>query len=112
MTDAEERFAKLVEEFAGRPDVEAPQESTRRTFGSFALKVNGSIFAMVTGGRLVLKLRQDRVRALIDSRTGAPFNSGKKSPMKQWVSVVVDDEETWTALASEALDFVRSQSRP
>ncbi len=112
MTDAEERFARLVEQFAGRPDVEVPEESSRRAFGSLALKVNGSIFAMVTGGRLVLKLPQDRVGALIDSGTGAPFNSGKKSPMKQWVSVAVDDEDTWTALASEALDFVRSQSRP
>ena len=108
--DPQERFAALVEPFAGAPDVQAPGESGRRAFGSDALKVNGSIFAMVTAGRLVVKLPRDRVDALISDGTGAPFDSGKGRPMKEWLTVVADDEPTWTTLAREALHFVRSRA--
>jgi hypothetical protein len=112
---ADERFEALVEEFAGVPDVEVPGVgepggSSGRRFGSDALRVGGSIFAMVTGGRLVVKLPRDRVQALIGSGTGAPFDSGKGRPMKEWVAVVEEDGATWLALAREALDFVRSKS--
>ncbi len=107
--DAEERFAALAESFAGLPDVELPVGSGRRRFGSEALKVNGAIFAMLTNGHLVVKLPKERVVALIGDGTGAPFNSGKGTPMKEWVSVTVDDEETWLALAREALEFVASR---
>jgi hypothetical protein len=31
--------------------------------------------------------------------------------MKEWLTVVADDEETWLALANEALDFVGSRRR-
>ncbi len=82
---AEERFVSLVEEFAGSPDVEAPSESGGRRFGADALKVNGSIFAMVRSGRLILKLPRDRVRALIDGGAAVPFDSGKGRPMKEWL---------------------------
>ena len=112
METTQERFAALAEELAGCPGVEVPGGSSRRTFGSTALKVNGSIFAMVAGDRLVVKLSRDRVDALIDAGTGLPFDGGKARPMKEWVAVVDDDEATWAALAREALDFVRSRSRP
>ncbi len=110
--ETEKRFAALVAEFAGHPDVEVPGESSRRRFGSEALKVKGSIFAMLTGGRLVVKLPRHRVDALIESGTGASFYSGKGQPMKEWVAVATDDPDTWTALAGEALDFVSSRSGP
>ena len=108
LVDVNARFAALAEEFAGRPGVDMPE--ARRGFGSDALKVNGSIFAMVTGGQLVVKLPRDRVEALIASGTGSPFGAGKGRPMQEWVTVTADDE-TWRALASEALDFVGSRSR-
>lgn len=104
-----ERFAALVEELAADPQVEVPSEPTGRTFGSRALKVNGSIFAMVTGDRLVVKLPRGRVDALIGDGVGAPFDGGKGRPMKEWVTVVDDNQETWSALGREALSFVRSR---
>ncbi len=103
--NAEERFARLVNEVAHHTGVEVPGPS-RRGFGSQALKVNGSIFAMLTGGRLVVKLPAQRVEELIRSAIGSPFESGKGRPMKEWVAVTTDDEETWLALAREALDYV------
>ena len=106
--EAEARFATLVEQFAGHPGVELPTASRRR-FGSDALKVNGSIFAMVTGGHLVVKLPRQRVDSLIAAGTGAPFDAGKGRPMKEWLSVTADDDETWAGLAAEALEFVKSR---
>lgn len=107
----EEHLAALVEEFAGYPDVEVPGASSRRRFGSDALKVNGSIFAMVVGGQLVVKLPRERVDALIVDGTGASFEAREGRPMKEWVRVVVEDQRTWITLAHEALVFGRSQPR-
>ncbi|MEA2702577.1 MAG: hypothetical protein QOD63_522 [Actinomycetota bacterium] len=109
--ETEDRFAALVEEFADCADVEVPGGSRRRTFGSNALRVNGAIFAMLSGDRLVVKLSRDRVDALISAGTGLPFDGGKGRPMKEWVVVADDDEMTWLTLGREALAFVRSRSR-
>ena len=107
---AEERFAGLAEAFAGRAGVELPGVSGTRGFGSQTLKVDKSIFAMVTGGGLVVKLPRDRVEALIAEGTGVPFDGGKGRPMKEWLAVTADDDDAWLALANEALEFVRSRS--
>lgn len=88
-----------------------PGESGQRRFGSTALTVDGSIFAMLTAGRLVVKLPRDRVTKLIEGGTGGPFGAGKGRPMKEWLTFASDDEETWLALAREALDFVGSRRR-
>jgi len=104
--DPEERFAVLVEAFAHEAGVTVPYERGNRGFGSSALKVNGSIFAMLTRGHLVVKLPRDRVSALIQDGTGGPFDAGKGTPMKEWLMVWSDDENTWQALAREARNFV------
>jgi hypothetical protein len=103
-----ERFALLVDELAGTPGVVPPGAPGSRGFGASALKVGGSIFAMLSGGRLALKLPRQRVAALIAEGTGRPFDAGKGTPMKEWVSVVPGDDATWLALAREALAFVAS----
>ena len=77
-------FDQLVERYADRADVESPQPGGRK-FGSAALKVNGSIFAMIMDDRLVLKLPADRVAALIAEGSGEPFGTGKGRPMREWV---------------------------
>jgi hypothetical protein len=104
----EERFESLALTYAGAPGVGLPDEPGTRGFGSSALKVHGSIFAMLTRGHLVLKLPAERVRVLIAEGTGVPFDAGKGRPMKEWVTVVDDDPGTWVALSGEALGFVAS----
>ncbi|MDQ4096779.1 MAG: TfoX/Sxy family protein [Actinomycetota bacterium] len=106
-----ERFAALVEEFADTPGVAVPERSGRRAFGSDTLRVDGSIFAMMSGGRLVVKLPSHRVAAEIESGAGTPFDGGKGKPMKEWLTVATDDSDTWRALAREALGFMRSKRR-
>ncbi len=106
-----ERFAALADEFAESPGVAVPDPSGRRVFGSDTLRINGSIFAMMSGGRLVVKLPRHRVDDLIARGGGGPFDGGKGKPMKEWLTVTTDDLETWLALAREALEFVRSRPR-
>ncbi|MEW1820858.1 hypothetical protein AB0323_08720 [Arthrobacter sp. NPDC080031] len=105
----EERFNALVDEFRASPGVSVPGEPGQRGFGSNALKVDGSIFAMISGGRLVVKLPRQRVETLIGTGVGAPFDAGKGRAMREWLTVIADDEESWLALAHEAWDFVRSR---
>lgn len=108
--DPENRFTVLVDALVSLPGVEAPNESGQRAFGSSALKVNGSIFAMLTRGHLVVKLPRDRVNTLIQEGIGDTFDAGKGTPMKEWLTVVADDEDTWLALARDALEFVGRRS--
>src|SRR5690349_18164504 len=97
----EDRFAALVSRLAGEPGVTPP--GAGRGFGSSALKVDNRIFAMLSDGRLVVKLPRDRVAALIAAGDGAPFDAGKGRPMKEWVAL----DTAWEARSREALEFVR-----
>jgi TfoX/Sxy family transcriptional regulator of competence genes len=107
----EERFADLAAALAERPDVGLPGEGGRRGFGSTALTVGGSIFAMLTRGRLVVKLPRDRVTELIGSGAGEPFDAGKGTPMKEWLVVRESgDDDAWRVLAEEALAFVGART--
>ena len=105
----EERFDALVGEFRSTPGVTPPGHACSRGFGSSALKVNGSIFAMLTRNQLVVKLPRARVDALVCDGVGTPFTAGKSRPMKEWLAVVGEDEQTWRNLAHEALAFVGSR---
>ncbi len=102
--EPDERFAALVDELAGEPGVQPPQPSKGRLFGAATLKVNGSIFAMLTHGSLAVKLPATRVAELIAANSGTPFDAGKGRPMRNWLTVA--DDADWTAFAREALAFV------
>jgi TfoX/Sxy family transcriptional regulator of competence genes len=99
-----ELFANLCEEFAGTPGVTLPDSG--RGFGSSAIKINNSIFAMLVNDRLVVKPPRARVTELTEAGTGEPFDAGKGKPMKEWVSLI-GDEDTCRMLVAEALAFVR-----
>jgi hypothetical protein len=100
----EKRFAALVDELTAEPGVTPPGADGGRGFGSTALKVNGSIFAMLTHERLVVKLPAARVTQLIGDGAGEPFDAGKGRPMREWLTVGPDQD--WPAVAREALTFV------
>jgi hypothetical protein len=87
------RFASLVDEFVGRAGVSVAGESARCGFSSPATKVSGSIFAMISKGRLVVNLPSGQVDTLIESATGGPLDAGKCRQVKQWLTVD-DDEQT------------------
>ena len=81
-------------------------------FGSGALTVNGRIFAMLSArGEFVVKLRRERVDALVASRAGKPFDAGRGRVMKEWLALDPRSREDWTALAEEARAFVSRSTR-
>jgi hypothetical protein len=98
------RFAILVAALADEPGVELA--AGRRGFGRGTLQVGGRIFAMISTGRLVLKLPKERVAELIATGAGAPFAAGRARPLVEWVAVLDADDATWRALAREAAAFV------
>jgi hypothetical protein len=104
-----DRFAALVEALVTMPGVGPPGASGQRGFGSAALTVDGSIFAMVVGGALVLKLPRHRVEGLVTAGTGLPFAAANGTPMKEWIALDHGTPEFDLALAQEALAFVRSR---
>ena len=106
-SQAEQRFAALAAALDGEEGVAVG--SGKGGFGSEALQVDGHIFAMVTNGRLVLKLPAARVASLIGAGDGLPFDAGKGRPMKEWVALA-DGDVAWRELALEALAFVAGRS--
>ena len=100
------RFDRLAAKMANHEGVTLG--SGRRGFGSGALHVNGRIFAMLTAGRLVVKLPSDRVTSLIANGEATPFDAGKGRPMKEWAAIREGTDDVWLARAEEACSFVSS----
>ncbi|GCE28425.1 hypothetical protein KDA_39090 [Dictyobacter alpinus] len=104
----EERFARLIEEFVGQPDVTLPSHG--KGFGSAELKVRQKIFAMLSRDKLVVKLPRTRVNTLIASGDGEPFDPRKNGQfMKEWVCIEPTSPAEWLPLAREAMEFVASK---
>ncbi len=104
----EDCFATLVDELVTNPAVTPPQAGNG--FGALALKVHGKIFAMLSGGKLVLKLPRQRVDALVAANAGERFDPRRDGRvMKEWIVIESTSVEEWLALAQEALAFVASQ---
>ena len=107
--DGGERFAAMVAATASDPDVQPPDSTGGRRFGSEALRLGGSIVAMLVQGRVVLKLPRERVEALIAAGDGSPFDNGRGRPMREWVALTGDPAGD-AALLEEALELARSRA--
>ena len=110
-TTPEARFAAIVEALRDHPGVTcgADEPGARHRFGASELKVGGKIFAMLTQGRLVVKLPKARVDALVASGDGERFDPRRDGRvMKEWLTLDPTSQIDRLALAREALDFVGS----
>jgi TfoX/Sxy family transcriptional regulator of competence genes len=104
----DERYETLVEALLGQEGVTLGSEG-KRGFGSAALQVGGTIFAMLSNGRLVVKLPRWRVDELIAAGAGERFDPRRDGRvMKEWLSVDPASDHDWLALAREAMSFVAS----
>ena len=105
----EDRYATLVDALLGDVDVTLGSPG-KKGFGSSALQVNGRIFAMLSNGRLVVKLPRQRVDALIAAGEGERFDPRHDGRlMKEWLVVAPISDKRWLSLAREALEFVVSK---
>ncbi|WP_426958373.1 TfoX/Sxy family protein [Muricoccus radiodurans] len=103
LNDAEVRYAALRAALAAR---HGPILSEMKGFGASALSIDGRIFALLSRGRLVVKLPAARVDALATAGWGERWDMHRGRPAKEWFSVHPDHEAEWTHLAEEALRFV------
>lgn len=111
----DERYAAIVEALSGRPGVTGGPAAAgpANRFGSGGLKVGGRIFAMLSGGRLVVKLPRARVDALVAAGEGERFDPRRDGRlMREWLSVDPAAEARWLPLATEALAFVGRGAAP
>jgi hypothetical protein len=101
------RFATIVDELLGEPDVTPP---SGRGFGSSGLRWRGKIFAMLASDdAFVVKLPKSRVDALVASGDGERFDPGHGQLMKEWIAIEPTSEVEWLPLAREALAFVAAK---
>ncbi len=111
--DSEGRFAAIVKQLARNPDVtpRATDANSNKRFGSSGLKIRNRIFAMVARGRLVVKLPQQRVDALVAKGEGERFDPRRDGRlMNEWFVLRASSEMSWLSLAKEAMDFVAKKS--
>ena len=105
----EGRFAGLVQTLREAPGVTEPEMGATRKFGADALKVHGKIFAMISHGRLVVKLPRTRLDELLAAGAGERFDPGHGRVMKEWVSIAPEAGPDWLSLAKAALEYVGAQ---
>jgi hypothetical protein len=105
----EERYATIVETLLDNADVTFGS-AEKKGFGSSELKAGGKIFAMLSNGRLVVKLPRQRVDALVAAGEGERFDPRHDGRlMKEWLAVDPSAADQWLPLAREALAFVGSK---
>jgi hypothetical protein len=94
-------FEDVVRAFESEPDV-----ALGKGFHNAVLKRAGKIFAMDYDDTLVVKLPAGRCAELIETTSAIAFDRGQGKPLREWV--VIADQESWLALAREALAFARA----
>ena len=109
--DVREAYERLCRALLAEPNVtrETGDGQRRGGFGSSALKVDGKIFAMLDGDRLVVKLPRHEVDALVTLGEGERFTAGKGRSMREWLVVRSQSDYQWERFAREALVFVERQ---
>ena len=108
VADPPAEFQAILDAFTGRPGVSCGAGWAK---GNTVLKTNGSIFAMLAQGHLVVKLPQATVDALVNDRVGTRFDprhTGKG--MKEWCEIPPGQGD-WLALAQEAFLFATRAPR-
>lgn len=100
-------YSQLKEKFAEHPDVELP-DGSRRGYGADGMRVDNQVFACTHRGRLMIKLPEDEVNALIGEGLGLPLAKPGQRPMREWVLVPFDGAAV--ARAERAYTFVRGRA--
>lgn len=111
MADADAVFARIVASHGDDRAVAPPSRAGGGQFGANGLKVNGKLFAMISKGRLVVKLPRARAAELVAAGTGTRFDPGHGRLMNEWVTISLERSRLWHELVEEARQFVADNSR-
>jgi hypothetical protein len=108
-SNPEELYATIVEAMLSNFS-DVTSDVSRKKFGSSGeLKIYNKIFAMLSKGKLVIKLPHQRVDELIASGKGKRFDPGHGRLMKEWLALEPTTEMECLVLVKEAMAFVASQ---
>jgi hypothetical protein len=105
----EDRFDELVGELLAVDGVSPPAGGRR--FGAQALRFQGRIIAMLTHGRLTVKLPRSRVDELVAEGTGSRFDAGSGAPLREWFMLGEWSRMPWLDLVKEALAYAQRPGR-
>lgn len=92
---------ELVPRFEAHDDV-----ALTRMFGTVGLGIRGKVFAFVgADGDLVAKVGEARTAALEGDGVGER-KVMRDRPMREWISLQIEQEEIWADVIDEAREFV------
>lgn len=98
----EKNWMKVKEYFLKLPEVQKQGES---------LKTRKKMFAMFSRGNYVVKLPKERVKELLGSGDGLPYDPGNGKIMKEWVIIPIEHSDKWINYASEAKEFAKTLAK-
>lgn len=101
MTDGNNHFWKIAEDFLGRPGCE------RATMMDFpCLRRDGAFFGCIhkDGSTLIVKMSKAAVSAMVASGDAMPFAPNGRT-FKEWAAVPTDMHETWKHHLETAWEF-------
>lgn len=74
--------------------------------GAQGIKYNKKMFIMFYKGDLVIKLSPERIKKLINSKEGIPFDPGTGKLMKDRVLISRSKKNLWITLSEESKKYV------
>lgn len=105
MSDSQ-HYDRIVRTLCEDREVSVAVDGGMKRFGaSGELRAGGKMFAFCSKERLILKLPQSRVAALIAEGLAEPCVMGNRK-MREWVVVGLERESEWLNLAVESKNFV------
>jgi hypothetical protein len=100
------RYEEIVHILCDDSDVSITKSGGMKRFGaSGELRVRGKMFAFCSKGKLIVKMPQQKVAALIADGRGQPCVIGRRT-MREWVVVGQECQSEWLSIAMESRDFV------
>lgn len=99
-------YEEIVRILSEDPEVSYTAAGGMKRFGaSGELRVGGKMFVFSSKGRLIVKLPQWRVAALIADGRGQPCEMGRRT-MREWVVIGPEWQSEWLSIARESRNFV------
>ena len=96
-----EIYDELKEHFRNNPKVVIADGK-----GAQGLKYNGKMFAMFYKGDLIIKLKPENVKKLIENSEGLPHDPGTGKPMKDRILVPASKKGKWINMCELSLHDV------
>jgi hypothetical protein len=90
-------YTEVKAHFTNDPDVEVLSGR-----GAQGIKLGGKLFVMFLKGDLLVKLPEFRVKEVIDTGDGMPYDPGTGKFMKNRVLIPASNKDTWVKYSMEA----------